>query len=254
MSKILSAILVLISISAKARVFDFKDESISVFFGGSAGYSDLYQGAFKNSSGSQTTSFSEGVTYNQSFELGASLKIRTVTFKFGAEILQTNSLTDVSGKNASGTELMKLDSKVFVFNPNMVVEVDLMQGPQSRSFIGLGIGLAEVDVDNTYELTTDGSTTYSPVTNYKDETGGSAISYSIHFGQEMHFTDNVTFLYNFGYRVMSFDSLEYDTAVTSFQGATTKGATAKFNDGTDRTLDMSSLFLGIAFRFYMSRP
>lgn len=254
MYKALFLILFLTSWSAHARVFNFSDESLSVFFGGSVGYSDLYQGAFKDSSGTQTTAFSDGVTYNQSVELGASLKIRTVTFKFGAEVLQTNSLRDVNGDNASGTKLMTLDSKVFVFNPNMVVEVDLQQDSLSRSFIGLGVGLAEVDVDNTYQLTTDGQTAYPAVSDYIDETGGSTISYSIHFGQEMHFTDNVTFLYNLGYRFMNFDSLEYDKAVTNFQGSAAKGSTAKFNDGTDRTIDMSSLFLGISFRFYMSRP
>lgn len=254
MLKGLVFILIVYSLPAQARVFNFGDESLAVFFGGSVGYSDIYQNAFKNTSGSNTTSFSDGVTYNQSIELGASLKIQKVTFKFGAEVLQTNTLRDVSGKDSTGDELMELDSKVFIFNPNMVVEFDLLQESDTRSFIGVGFGLASVSVDNTYRLTTAGQTEYPSVSNYTDETDGTTTSYSIHFGQEKHFTDNVTFHYNLGYRFMTFDSLKYGAAADAFQGTVAKDDVAKFNDGTDRTIDMSSLFVGIAFRFYMSRP
>lgn len=243
-----------VSSLAHARVFSFKEESLAVYFGGSAGYLSLNQGAFKNSSGSLTTKFSDGVTYSPAIELGASLKVEKVTFKFAAEILQTNTLRDVSGKNTSGTELMSLTSKVFVFNPNLVIEFTLMQKPQSRSFFGLGAGMAKVSVDNTYALTSAGQTAYSGLANYTDKTGASSISYSVHFGQEYHFIDNVTFMYNLGYRYMNFTALEYKTAATAFQGAVAKGDAAKLNDGTNRGLDMSSVFFGVSFRFYISRP
>lgn len=238
---------------AFARVFDFNDESLAAFFRVSAAMSSVGRDAYGNAGGSGT-SFGDEVPYNQSIELGFLLAIKSVVFKFGAEAYQASTITDAAGKNASGTKLMDATSKIFVFNPNLVVEYSINFDSQSRSFVGVGAGYSTVSVDNDFRLTSDGQAAFPSVSDYIEKLDATVISYSLNYGWEYSFIDNVTATIEMGYRYMPFDELEHKADYTTFNGAVTKGDVAINNNGSKRSFDMSGPYVGLAFKFYIGRP
>lgn len=237
--------------SAQARVFSFNKEKFAAYFRGTGGLSEVKQETFEHSSGSQSV-IDDEVQYNFSGELGFAWGFgENFVIRTGAEILQTKPL-HTTGKNAAGTPLFDLTSKVFIFNPNITLELLLAQKDIFRFFAYGGLGYSFITLENEYVMQTAGTTAYG-VASYTEKSGTE--SFSSHFGAgfEILFADTTTFSLDLGYRYLPVDRLKYKDNVTAINGNFTKGAYT-VNEGVSdyRAFDMGGAYIGATFRFYIS--
>lgn len=115
--KIFILLVLFISLQAEARVFSINESSVGTYFKGSFGTSNLKGDAFEDSSGTSTKSFAEEADYNWGGEIGFFFPTPDYSFRFGLAIIAPSVASDNSGKNASGTSLMSVDSNVYGFFP-----------------------------------------------------------------------------------------------------------------------------------------
>lgn len=231
-----------------ARVFSFEKENLASYFRGSGGLSRVSSDAFSRSSGSDTK-FSDEVSYGFGGEVGVMLSVKSLmSLRLGIELLQPNPLKEIKGKDAVGTELMSLTSRIFVVNPMATVDIYFFKHPTYRGFFFVGAGLAKVTLKNEYAFTA--ASTYG-VTDYTEKSEASLISAHTGVGIETLFVDNVTAAIEMGYRHMPVSDLKYSSDVTTISGPRTQGASLVNDDGNKRTLDLSSWFIGFSCRFYI---
>ncbi len=235
---------------AQAKVFSFQNRSFAAFVRGTGGMTNLDQDAFVHSSGSSSNFGSEGVKYSFSGELGGILMMGPVNLRFGAEAIRPKTLS-IDGANASGTNLFTLTSNAFVFNPNITIEYVYSGLAGVRFSFFAGAGYAMVSLDNKYEFTSTGLTTYSPVTDYTETSSATVYEGHAGFAFETLFADNVTFAMDFGYRYLPVRELKYKNSETTIQGAAVAGQTVLNADGSNRSIDLSGITIGAAFRFYI---
>ncbi|MGE4130854.1 MAG: hypothetical protein AB7F86_04415 [Bdellovibrionales bacterium] len=248
----LALALVFAASSAQARVFSFKESGLGMFLRGTGGTSAVGDDPFAKSSGSDT-SVSGKTSYAYSGELGVVFGLGSmVNLRLGAEVIQHHPVKETSGKNSSDIERFQLDSSTFIFNPNLTMEVIFHQEGNTRYFGELGVGNSEVTVENRYTMTSTGTSELG-VTDFNEKLSATALSYHVAAGLETLFTDTVTFVAQVGYRILTVDSLKYKGDVNNIvsPSGAAKGDKALKNDGTARSLDLSGVFVGVAFRFWL---
>lgn len=248
---VLPLLLIIAGHEASARKFSFNSEDMAAFFRGTGGLSAVDQDAFDKSSGAATSLSSEKSSFNYGVELGFLLKIHeTLNLRLGAEILQAK-VSEVKGKNASGTELFTLESDIFAFNPMANLEFAWGASETSR-FIGyLGFGLASVRLDNKYEMTTTGTSELSQ-NSFTEKSEGSFVNGVVGVGWEGLFVDNVTAMVDVGYRFLDVNKLKHSADNPVMGGGTaSKGSEVTNADGSQRTFDLGGPYIGLSFRFYI---
>lgn len=242
--------LVLLPCLAQARVFDYKDSGIAPYIRGTGGLSQLNQDAFANSSGNSTVNGSS--KYNYGAEIGLMLGLsQDVHFRLGAEIIQESPVNG-QGVDSSGSALYTINSTVFIFNPNAALEFVLNKKGNTRFYFQLGAGYANVAVTNAYTMTSAGQTALG-VGSFTENLYANTISGNAGFGMETLFTDNVTFLADLDYRYLPVTSLKYKSGVTNIvsPSGVSAGAPVVNGDGSARKLNLSGIYAGVAFRFYL---
>ena len=243
-----TAAFVAISTSAEARVFSFASEYLGAYFGGSGSLSSLGQDAFANSSGGATVSGENDILLTA--ELGFLMRFQqAMTLRISAEVYSPWNQDDITGKNSSGQEVFALDSSVFVFNPRAILEVTITPMAQSRLYWFGGVGLATVTLENTYTMTTQGTSDYG-LSTFTEKGSQSGLSYELGVGYEYLFVDTTTMSIDLGYRMLSVTGFEADSDFTSFQGSVTEGTKLLNTDGSERSLSLGGIFVGVTFRFY----
>lgn len=222
---------------------------VAPYVRGSIGYSQLQDAAFADSSGPNTV-IDGSVPWNYSGELGLALGITDNVFlRFGAELLSAGN-GDITGSSSAGAQWFKLDSKVFVFNPNIGVEYIYSATGNWRFFTALSVGMAQVTLENRYTMTTAGAAALVP--SYNEKADATAYGGWVSSGMEALFTDNVTFMLDFGYRYLPIKEMKHKgNATTIAQGAVVKGNILKNSDGSARELDLGGFFASLSFRFYI---
>ena len=175
--------------------------------------------------------------------------VETLNFKAGVEALQAQQVSDVKGTHSSGAELYTLESSTFVWNPNLSVEYIYRQTPTLRFFSYFGMGRGSLTLENKYQMTTLGESTYVPT--YTEKLEGSALAYFGGFGLEALLSDTTTIQIDAGYRHLKFTQLKHKGNATTIQGSFAKGDVAENDDGSGRTLDFSGFYMGLSFRFYI---
>lgn len=237
---------------AQARKFSFQAEDIAAYFRGVGGQSALGQTAFKNSVSSSTISFSsEAPALNIGGELGFLFKVsEQVNFRMAAEVMQAK-IGGVKGTDPNNsTEYFELESDIFVFNPQAILEYTFSGTPTSRYVSYFGFGYANVRLDNHYEINSAGETQLG-VTSYTEKAEGSFISGVVGLGWEGLFVDNVTAFVDVGYRFLDANKLKQKSDVNAIGGPLNKGDEVTDTSGNVRNLDLGGPFIGIAFRFYI---
>ncbi len=234
---------------AQARKITMKDLGGSAFFRFTGGMQNTGKSFYDQSSGSSTF-FTDDVPYNYSGELGFQYSFSPMyAVRIGAEFAQSQE-TKVDGKNASGTKLMTVDSSAISFNPNLVFEITTKVGPWYKAFIYLGAGFANLKVTNDYKLTSDGNTAYPGVSDFKESVEGSGMFYNAGVAFQVLTVDNISTIFELGYRELHVTNLEYGESGTNFQGAYTEGGTALASDGTKRQAKIAGPYVGITLRFH----
>jgi len=238
--------------NASARVFSYQDAILAPYVRGSAGLSRLKQDAFANSNGD--TAVDGSSRYQYGGELGLMVALSTqLHLRVGAEILRHSSVRAATGANDQGDRLYTLDSTVLVFNPNAVVEYVNSGKGNLRYFAELGVGMANVAVVNTYRMTSAGASALH-VTDFDEKMDANVLSGVAGLGLEVLFTDNVTFLTDFGYRYLRVNNLKHKGGVKNIvePSGVKAGEPATNMDGSKRALDLGGVFVGAAFRFYLN--
>lgn len=239
-----------LSVTAEARVFDFKKESIAPYFRGTGGLSAVGQEGFANAKGAATTLGDDEALFNYSGEFGVLFHLmETFNFRFAIEAIQAQEVADLKGNNSSGAELYTLESSTFVLHPNFAAEFIHTQSDSLRFFSYVGLGQANLTLENQYQMTTAGETAYVP--SYTEKLEATSVSYFGGFGLEALMVDTTTVQVDLGYRYLKFKELKHKGDLTSIQGSFGKGDVARNDDGSKRRQDFSGFYLGISFRFYI---
>ncbi|MCB0362071.1 MAG: hypothetical protein KDD35_05100 [Bdellovibrionales bacterium] len=239
-------------ISAKARVFDFKNEYLASYLRGTAATSRAGRDAFGYSGGIDTL-YEDEVAYNFSGEIGFLLRFRNiVTLRVGMEILQTKPLAEIPGNNASQVQRFSLNSNLLVLHPIGTLELDMLPSNESRLFIFAGAGLADATLENEYVMTATGTSELGGITDFTEKAVATQLSYHGGVGYERLLADTVTFSFELGYRYLPLPKFKLDKNVTTIaQGSASKNDVLLNGDGSRRSIDMSGPYASIGFRFYI---
>jgi hypothetical protein len=232
-------------------VFNYKEADFAAYVKADAGYSLLDQDAFVNSSG-VGSHLSGTSNYNYGGELGFVYFVSSALhWRFSAEVFAQHPVNS-EGTDGSGAALFALSSTVFVFNPKVGFEYVLSSQGSTRYYFSGGVGYATINVTNTYQMTSTGTSALGP-TDFKESLVANSISGDAEFGLETLFTDRVTFFAELGYRYLPVQSLTYGSQVNNIAdpGGATKGAPVLNQDGSTRRLNLSGPIAGVAFRFYL---
>jgi hypothetical protein len=250
----LSTLLFLLFASAaEARVFDYKQVGLAAYIRGNGGLSNVKQKAFSGSSGVDSEIDGES-NFSYGGELGAQIAFGpSVNMRIGAEMIQHRPVSEAKGLNGSGQERFTMESSVFIFNPNVTFEYAYQTAGNTKFYFGLGGGLADITVENRYEMTAQGTTDLG-VGSFNEKLQGNATSFHINGGLETLFVDNTTFSIDAGYRYLPVKEFKYkgDTSNIVSPGGVAKGDVAKDHNGANRELDLGGFYMGFTFKFYLN--
>lgn len=242
--------LLLLGVSSEARVFNFSGEKFAPYIKGSYQPTSTGDESYLNSGGTDVVFSAKHPAYT-SFEFGFMYGVSGIRFRFGFEALKPATLKNISGANASGTELYLLTNDILGYAPKAGLEINLAEWPKSRIYLAGDYGAMSVTVKNTYAFTADGLTAFPGLADFTEELKGSGQSMDGFLGFETLVFDTTTFSLEAGYRVLSFSGFKHNLPVTSFQGAVVKGDAATNNDGSARSLSLTNIYANVGFRFWI---
>jgi opacity protein-like surface antigen len=234
---------------AKARVFDFKDESVGTYLHAFGGLSELGQDPFGNTGGSGT-SFAKKFQYNFGGDAGFVLRMsQRMALRLGVQYLEGVPLTGVSGTSAAGVQRWSLSSSASALIPEAALEYTLLQKTGFKVWMFGGAGYALVKVSNQY---TASATSDLAVASYDEASKASSIAGFAGVGAEVLFTDATTFYCDISYTYLPVSQLTYTSSGTGTQGAFQSGQPLLNDYGSRRDIDLSSFNVGAGFRFYIN--
>lgn len=235
--------------AVEARVFHINRESFAPYV--RATYALAWDNTtFSESSGANTTVDGQAAS-NTGGEFGFLYATPVLSFKFGLELMAPTKQKGIKGYDAADTELFSLDSESTLMIPKAGLEFNVQQWQQSRLFLLVGAGMANLTTKNTYDMTAAGTAALS-ANDYNEELKASALMYEASLGFETVLSDTTTWILEAGYRQLKFSELKHNKDATLIGGSSAeKGDVATKNDGDNRTLDMSGYYAGLSFRFYL---
>lgn len=250
----LFALFALVSSQASARVFNLKDRSIATYFGGEFGLSQLSRQAYGDScsNGSNICATDKSEKFNYSGEVGVLFASQAANFRLGVEFLEPQHLSGIKGTNAStSASLFTLNSTTRAIIPKGSLEFVIWKTDETSLIFGGSVGYAMVSMENEYTMTATGNAQLGTTGDFVEKGAGNAIDGEGFVGFEFVFSDNVTMLSSLSYRYLQVAKLTHQNAATVIGGTTVaKGDPVDNSDGTARTLNLSSINLGLNFRFY----
>lgn len=238
------------SLSLQARVFDMNKESVASYFRGGYGLSTIGKSAFEDSSGADM-SFNGEVKNTYNGEFGFVFTGSKVSFRLGFEYLGPSAVI-TQAKNNSGVVMYKLNSNISALVPKAGLEVNLKQTSLWRVFFLGSFGQATVKLTNKYEFTSDGLAQFPGMSNYTEDARGITNLTDLAFGFEGLMSDTTTYLLEAGYRQCELNKLKHNESYTTFNGAVDKGAIARNEDDSKKTLSLTGAYVSIGFRFYLN--
>lgn len=242
------AFLLAVPLTGEARVFDISRETFAAYFLGTAGTSALGAGAVSGESGT-TVSFSEESKTVYSGEFGFLYSRPQASVRFGFEFLSPSAMQESVANNGT-SDLYSVDSVIQGYAPKITVEINLRGDGLQRSFLGLSAGAASITLKNDYTLTAAGSAQW-PGMDTAAEGKGSGTLLALSLGHEGLLSDTTTYAFEFGYRYLKIENMEYSGDTNVFGTAHSSGETMRTQAGADRTIDLSGVYLSMSFRFYL---
>lgn len=239
------------ALNLEARVFDISKQSISTYLRGSYAMSQVGKKGYALSSGS-STSFSDEASINTSGEFGVYFATGRFGVRFAGELLSPATQEAISGANSGGTSLMTLDSKAQALIYKMNVEYSWFLTPQSKVYLSVGAGSANVSLTNIYTLTAAGNAAYPGVADHTVKGTETLIMGEVAVGYEYNFSANTTVMMDLGWRQMQSKKLTHTSATTSFNGSNASGDPLVDYDGSATTLDLGGFYVGLGLRFYIN--
>lgn len=235
--------------AAEARVFDFKNEHVALYFGGSFGSTNVSSGAFTNATPNDVI-YDRQVQTASSAEFGLMFSTRLLNFRFGGEYLMPRDQAGINATNTAGAALFSLTSKVSAIIPMVTIELMPYRGVLTRGLIGVGYGYALVSMSNEYTMAAAGTARWSKADYKEVGTGGGSFMQG-YLGWEFLFTDTTTAAISAGVRYCRVASMTSSQDTNAIGGQQTTGQEIFNSDGSHRSLDLGGGFLAINFRFYL---
>lgn len=235
-----------------ARVFDFQKQVVATYIRGSYGLNKLQKQAYKPGFPA-SVDFPDhgGVNQAYSADFGFSLTTKNAfNIKLGVELLYPQLSKEVSGVNASGTQLLSVTSEVYSVIPQLNLEVFLEKTPKWRWFAGGGVGYAVATIKNTVSMTASGTSSLG-VSDYIEEGTGWGLMSQLFTGIEFPFFDNVALSLEAGYRILTVSQYSSNRDSTTALGGVAKGNTLRNVDGTDRSTDLGGPWASATLRLYI---
>lgn len=248
MKQWLLAFLLLCPLMGEARVFDFNRETFAAYFMGTAGTSALGTGAVSGESGG-TVSFSEESKTLYSGEFGFLYSRPQVSFRFGFEYLSPDAMKDSVANNGT-TDLYSVDSITQAYIPKITIEFNVRGIGDARSFVGFTAGSANFTLKNDYTMTAAGSAQW-PGMDTSVEGKGTGTLMALSLGHEGLLSDTTTYAFEIGYRYLKIEDLKYSGDANVFGTSHSSGDAMKTQAGSARDIDLSGVYLGLSFRFYL---
>jgi len=231
-----------------------KNLSFAPYVRGTVGDSWLHQEAFTNELGS--TSVDGTSLYSYSGEIGFVFRMtQGLNLRIGAEAFAPAPVSDAKGKDSTGAQLLTVNSSIFVFNPQVALEVVAVTFKSgSRVMITGGAGYAFVNLKNDYNVTTAGQTALG-LPSYTETATATQINGFASTAYEFCMVDHVLGMLELGYRYLPVTGLEHSQAQKTFAEKTgngaANGAPLLNSNGLQRQIDLSGFFVGLSFRFYI---
>jgi hypothetical protein len=235
---------------AQARVFEMSQENFAPYLRGTYTPMSMTDGVYSDALGTGSTAQTK-ISYDASGELGILYGSKALKVRLGIEYLLLPRVSQ-NADDSSAAALYGIDSQATVLTPKLGFEINLKSWQEYRFFLLLSGGYANLASKTSYALTAAGQTQYGGLADFSESLKGSTFSGEAGIGFEGLMSDATTYAFEAGYRYMNFTQLTYTSGGTNFRGAFSSGDTALNTDGSKRTLNLSNIYVGFSFRFYLN--
>lgn len=242
MMKCLLLFILALSSAAEARVFDMSKASFAPYLRGTYTPMSMTDGLYSDSQGTGAT-MSNKVSYDASGEVGVLYAGKALSLRLGVEYLMLPR-----SNQTSSNSMYTMDSAATVLTPKIGFEINLKSWQTTKFFLLLSGGYANLASKTQYSFLP--ASTYG-LSDFSESLKGSTVSGEAALGFEGLLSDSTTYALEAGYRYMNFSKLTYSSSGTNFKGAFASGDTAVNADGSNRTLNLSNIFVGFSFRFFL---
>lgn len=245
-------LLFLFSVTAEARVFDYKSVSVASMLRGAYGGTNAGTMAYGDSMGTGTY-FDTQPNYEYGGEIGFVFVNTGINFVLSFEYLTTQKVSNAVGSQSKGpTKLMTLTNNMYAGVAWLGFELVMRARPHSRILLGLYGGYAMGTVENEVHVTQAGLNLFPAATssNFEEHGSGGGGAGRITLGWEFLVSGNTTMTLEGGYRYIYFPQLAYTAATDTVLGHYNAGSEMKNNLNQSRPLDLSGAFSGLNFRIY----
>lgn len=229
--------------SAQARVFNLTKERFASYLSATYGPSKIQDGLFELES--SATDYSASLTIQQGGEFGFIYATPKVSWRFGFELIQTQSLKGVEASTGSTTSY-EVSNNTQVYLPKVGIELNLRTMDSWRVYLFGHFGTATLSSTQTYS-----SLAIAPNADFESKYKGAATAQGGGIGYEFGAFDTTSVMLELGYRQMTFTKVLYAVDVTDFQGAHVIGDNVKKTDNSARTLDFSGAYVAMGARWYL---
>ncbi|NUM57493.1 MAG: hypothetical protein HUU56_02615 [Bdellovibrionaceae bacterium] len=233
-----------LTLQLHARVLSLSDESFASFFSG-----EMSTSAVKTSPFSDLINGSENYSseYKNGYggEFGFIYSTPYVGWRFSFEFLKPSKLSGVEGSNAGAVNYL-VASDITSVAPKVGIELHLSKKSNSRLYLFGFYGSANLTMINTYT-----GLTVSPNADYEANFKASSSVYGGGIGWEWAFVDTTTLGLELGYRSLSFKEIKFSKDTNSLQGSKVTGDLYQDYLGQNKSLNLSSSYIALAFRFWL---
>lgn len=233
----------------EAKQLNLTNGSMGAYFGGDIGTSQVDRTAFEEASGG--ANFQYKVRYQLGGQLGFMYSTQKYGIRLGVLLLSPQVLNSIDGTNSAGATQYNLTSTILGVLPAGYFEYIMSNGSSNRLMLVFGGGFGSVTILNDYKFTAAGRTTYS-LTDFIEEAKADVGFYEAGAGYEMLLNNNVSTMFDLGYRYLVATDFQHQRGAATFIGSVNTNDAVKNSGGSKRQINLSSLFIGLTFRFYFN--
>lgn len=244
-------IFILMTTVAQARIYNTQTDKMAVYVRGSLDQSSVDNTLATESQGNGVN-LSAKYPYKVSGELGMAFSNPFMSIRPAIEIIRPPEIESSSGRRASDdVELYTVKSELSILAPKISFDANIHVWQTARLYLSAAYGYAMLTGRNSYSINATGTSQFGGLTDFHEELTGTSALYEGSLGYESLLSDTTTFAVEGGYRSLVFDSVEYKTGVTNFQGSKNSGQSALNMNGKKRSIDLSGIVIGLSFRFWL---
>jgi hypothetical protein len=129
-------------------------------------------------------------------------------------------------------------------------EFPIWKSPSSRLQLGGGLGYAFVYLDQTYTMTSAGTSALG-VSDYIEKASTQTLAWKLFLSAETELVDTTTITLEVGYRSVKVGAIQSSKDTEAIVGSEPKGSDLKNMDGSNRAFDLGGAYGSVLFRFYL---